>query len=52
MSKSWMQERGGLVNYASINRWMWTDNLQVKEAFHRRKQLVRINRHMDGRTSG
>ena len=42
-----MQERGVLVDHATINRWVLKYAPQLEEAFHRRKRLVGHSWRMD-----
>jgi|SRR5215475_4431183 len=42
-----MEERGGSVDHATIQRWVVKDSAQLAEAFHRRKRPVGRSWRMD-----
>src|SRR2546426_2503190 len=42
-----MQERGGSVDHATINRWVLKYSPQLEAAFHRRKRPVWVSWRMD-----
>ena len=42
-----MQERGVSIDHATVNRWVIKYSPQLEDAFHRRKQPVRVSWRMD-----
>ena len=42
-----MEERGVAVDHSTIQRWVVTYSPPLEEAFHRRKQPVRVSWRMD-----
>jgi len=42
-----MEERGGSVDHATINRWVLKYSPQLEAAFHRRKRPVWVSWRMD-----
>ena len=42
-----MQERGGAVDPATVNRWVITYSPPLEDAFHRRKRPVWVSWRMD-----
>jgi putative transposase len=42
-----MQERGVMVDHATINRWVRKYSPRLEEAFHRRKRPVWVSWRMD-----
>jgi putative transposase len=42
-----MQERGGSVDHATVNRWVITYSPPLEDAFHRRKRPVWVSWRMD-----
>src|SRR5262245_10487513 len=42
-----MQERGVSIDHSTVNRWVITYSPQLEDAFHRRKQPVRVSWRMD-----
>src|SRR5215831_11914484 len=47
-----LEERGGEVEHAPINRWGITSSPQLAEAFHRRKRAVWVSWRMDETSYG